>query len=58
MTRSGRYLLPWEMMSAPPDAPVAVRQSMQTLLDRFKVKDVHIWRAMTLDQQRQFKRRE
>ncbi|WP_256377064.1 hypothetical protein [Nitrosospira multiformis] len=42
-------------MSARPDAPVTIRQGMQTLLDRFKVKDVDIWRAMTLDQQRQLK---
>jgi hypothetical protein len=40
-------------MASRPDAPEAVKQDMQTLLDHFGVKDLDTWNKMTVDQQRE-----
>ncbi len=36
------------------DAPLSIRQDVQTLMDWFRVKDVDAWHAMPLDEQRRY----
>lgn len=48
------FLEAYSALAAEPNAPAEIKEDMQRVLDWFGVKDIATWRAMTLEQQREY----